>query len=272
MAGRAWTYEEVLVAFNIYCTTPFGRLHGRNPEIIRVAEALGRTPGALAMKCCNLAAFDPALRARGIRGLSKASKTDRAVWGAFERDPEAIGFESETQYASVLGRHHRAPKAIEWQSIDGSDKEAARKNRVNQHLFRTIILTGYRSMCAICGLPIAQLLVASHIVPWALDPANRMNPRNGICLCSLHDRAFDTGIIHIDPSCTVRLASELDEYRPNESVRLFLTHYEDRSIRLPERWHPDPALLATRRELRAKAAPGRTDDGGMPRGRRTLRG
>lgn len=31
-----WSREELLVAFNIYCQTPFGKLHSRNPEIVRV--------------------------------------------------------------------------------------------------------------------------------------------------------------------------------------------------------------------------------------------
>jgi len=35
------------------------------------------------------------------------------------------------------------------------------------------------------------LLVASHIVPWRSDPGNRLNPKNGLCLSAIHDRAFD---------------------------------------------------------------------------------
>ena len=57
---RGWTRDELLVAFNLYCKTPFGRLHQRNPEIIRLASALGRTPSALAMKLVNFASLDPA--------------------------------------------------------------------------------------------------------------------------------------------------------------------------------------------------------------------
>jgi hypothetical protein len=32
MAGKLWTRDETLVAFNLYCRTPFGRLHARSPE------------------------------------------------------------------------------------------------------------------------------------------------------------------------------------------------------------------------------------------------
>jgi len=35
-----------------------------------------------------------------------------------------------------------------------------------------------------------ELLNASHIIPWRVDSTNRLNPRNGICLNALHDRAF----------------------------------------------------------------------------------
>ena len=40
--------------------------------------------------------------------------------------------------------------------------------------------------------------VGSHIKPWAEDKSNRLNPHNGICLNSIHDRAFDRGLITID--------------------------------------------------------------------------
>ena len=32
MAGKLWTRDETLVAFNLYCRTPFGRLHAGDPE------------------------------------------------------------------------------------------------------------------------------------------------------------------------------------------------------------------------------------------------
>ena len=50
VSRRVWTRQELLVAFALYCRLPFGRLHSRNPEIVQFAEAIGRTPSALAMK------------------------------------------------------------------------------------------------------------------------------------------------------------------------------------------------------------------------------
>ena len=63
--GKPWTWEEVLAAFNFYCREDFGRLHRLNPEIIRLAERLGRTPDSVMMflsdqeflECHNLKIF-----------------------------------------------------------------------------------------------------------------------------------------------------------------------------------------------------------------------
>ncbi|PQO45728.1 HNH endonuclease [Blastopirellula marina] len=243
-AGRRWSRSEVLIAFNIYCRTPFGKLHARNPEIVKIAERLGRTPGALAMKCCNIASFDPAQQARGIKGLSKASQVDSEVWNSFERDPEQTGYESETQYAEAVGEEPRMTEGVEWEGVSGLDRLAVVKVRVNQTLFRAIILSGYGSECAVCGLGIPQLLVASHIVPWAFDKSLRMNPQNGLCLCALHDRAFDKGLLRVGPDYRVSLSEFVLAQRSDKAVTQHLLVYERAEIKLPERWHPDPELLS----------------------------
>ena len=48
--SKNWTREQLLVAFNLYCQLPFGKLDQRNPDIIKFAGMIGRTPSALAMK------------------------------------------------------------------------------------------------------------------------------------------------------------------------------------------------------------------------------
>ncbi len=249
MPGTPWSREETLAAFNLYCRTPFGRLHARNPEIIQLAGVLGRTANAVAMKCCNLAAFDPALRSRGIKGLNKASRLDREVWQSFDQDPEQTGFQSETHYAEIMHRPVQQAERVEWEDVAGLDREAVTKVRVNQHLFRSIILSSYREECAICRLPVVGLLVASHIVPWSVDRHNRMNPRNGICLCSLHDRAYETGIVLIDAECVVRLGETAQCYRSDDAFTHYFVAFEGIAMTMPERWHPDPALLQRRCDL-----------------------
>jgi putative restriction endonuclease len=243
MAGRPWTREETLAALNLYCRTPFGRLHARNPDIISLARAIGRTPSSVAMKCCNLASFDPAQRARGISGLSKASQLDEAVWVEFHRNPETVGYESEVEFARLTRRKPRVSEAVQWEDVQGLDKQVITKVRVNQHLFRSMILAGYRNECAVCRLPVPELLVASHIVAWSLDKTERMNPQNGICLCALHDRAFDVGVLLIGSDYRVSLALPSGAKAKSAAFAMFLVAFDKRPISLPDRWLPEPRLL-----------------------------
>lgn len=74
-----------------------------------------------------------------------------------------------------------------------------------QALFRNQPMLSYSRRCALCNTQHPSMLVAAHIVPWSLDSKNRLNPRNGILLCKTHDAAFEVGILHIWPDCTVEL-------------------------------------------------------------------
>jgi putative restriction endonuclease len=58
-----WTREHLLIALNLYCKLPFGKLHRGNPIIVEVAAKMGRTANSLAMKLCNFASLDPVQQA-----------------------------------------------------------------------------------------------------------------------------------------------------------------------------------------------------------------
>lgn len=249
MSRRNWTRNETLVALNLYCRTSFGRLHARNPEIIQIARALDRTPSALAMKCCNLAAFDSALQSRGITGLRKASQLDAEIWNEFTSDPESLGFESEQAYAELLHEELRTSDTVEWENVQGLETEVVTRVRVNQHFFRSMILAGYESKCAICALPFAPLLVASHIVPWSVDKTLRMNPQNGVCLCSIHDRAFDAGLLVINPDYRIDIHPDIRRESGVDIVKTYFLQFTGKSIRIPNRWPPDPILLERQHQI-----------------------
>ena len=63
-----WSRDELLIAFGLYCQMPFGKMHSRNPDIIKVAEFVGRTPSALAMKLTNIASLDSEITSTGRKG------------------------------------------------------------------------------------------------------------------------------------------------------------------------------------------------------------
>jgi len=241
-----WTRQQLLVAFKLYCKLPFGKLHSRNPEIVKYAELIGRTPSALAMKLTNIASLDPAITSTGRKGLKGASTADRAIWNEMESDWEQFALELQ-QATSVFDAPVEEPQEAEL-DYTGIDKVAHVKARVGQEFFRKSVLSAYHDHCCISGLAVPKLLVASHIVPWSVDKANRLNPRNGLCLSMLHDKAFDCGILTIAEDMTVcvsrRYAGKYDSFYDSA-----LMTYDGQPMKMPEKFIPDPEFLAYHRNF-----------------------
>ncbi len=114
MARDLWTREQLIVAFNLYCKIPFGKIHNRNPEIITLAKALGRTPSALSYKLANFARLDPTLKQRNIAGATHGGKLEEEVWEEFNGDWERLAFESETFRLSLARSSQQETEEIEF--------------------------------------------------------------------------------------------------------------------------------------------------------------
>ncbi len=240
MERRKWTRSELIVAFNLYCKTPFGKIHNRNPDIIALANSLGRTPSALSWKLANFARLDPSLRKRNISGAGHGAKLESEIWNEFADDWEGLSFESERLRIELL--NEPVPMESEQSFPEGKSRDAVVRVRVNQGFFRSAILTAYESRCCITGLSVPRLLCASHIVPWSVDLKNRTNPRNGLCLNALHDRAFDCGLIAVTAEYRV-LISPLLKRIGDRALEAFIRPYEGVKIELPERFQPDVTFL-----------------------------
>ena len=135
-------------------------------------------------------------------------------------------------------------------SREGKDEVSRTKRRKGQEYFRRLILSIYDSHCAITGIEIPQLLLASHIIPWAdSTPQQKLNPENGICLSPLYDKAFDKGFITISPDdYTIRLSSALREYESQEYYDKHFGCVEGRRITMPIEHKPNRDFLAYHRE------------------------
>lgn len=246
MERRNWSREDLILAFNLYCKIPYGTFHGRNPRIIELAKLIDRTPNALALKLSNFASFDPYHQRRGIKGLQNTGKLDKEVWDEFTNNWDDLIFESERILASKQGTNMEDKYDLELDapvSRRGEDRIAELKIRVNQSFFRSLILSIYRSECAISGVDIPDLLIASHIIPWAKNEKERLNPQNGLCLSPLYDRCFDKGYIRITPDYKIVLSREL---KHNSEKDYFVHHFgqlEDMPISLSDRFLPHPDFL-----------------------------
>jgi putative restriction endonuclease len=247
MKRRNWTRDELIVAFNLYCKMRFGQYHRGNPEIIRLASLLGRTPSAVAMKLCNFAAFDPTHQKRGVSGLGNTSQADKKTWEEFNRNWNELAAESERAYRTLRGEEILKPDPetpavlpLDEPVFAGTKTATERlmKVRLGQAFFRSTILASYNGRCCICDLPLPSLLVASHIVPWASRPDLRVNPRNGLCLCTLHDKAFDCGLISLDTELRVLLSPQLKEHLMHSIVERMFVAFRACAIQLPEKFSP----------------------------------
>jgi putative restriction endonuclease len=103
-------------------------------------------------------------------------------------------------------------------------------------------LSSYESSCCVCGIDLPQLLIASHIIPWAANETTRTDPQNGLCLCSLHDKAFDCGLISVNKSCNIVLSSAIKKTK-SSLVKLTLLDFQNEKISMPRRFPPKEEFL-----------------------------
>lgn len=255
-AGKRWTHDELLLALNLYHKLTFGQMHARQPAVVAVAEKMGRGANSLALKLVNFASLDPALKMRGIKGMSGASAQDRQVWAEFHENPSDAVPISEEAFQKLFGEEVEVvPKeGIRRRQlpIGATDRMASVKIRLGQDYFRDAVLNNFGGCCGVTGLAVRELLIASHILPWGKYQAERLNVRNGIALSRLHDAAFDIGFITFDSNLRLVLSKELKLHMPQRTVAECFAMYEGEPLRLSrDAALPDEKFLALHR---AKAA------------------
>ncbi len=253
-----WTEAELLIALNLYHKLTFGQMHARQPLIVEVATKLGRTASSLAMKLCNFASLDPALKLRGIKGLSGASALDQSMWDNFHAQIDDFAPASEDAFRKlyqlgdsaeidvipkrgVVVRRLSAPTA--------TDGVASVKVRRGQQFFREAVLNNFEGRCGVSQLSVRELLIASHILPWSSHPTERLNVRNGLCLSRIHDAAFDQGLIGFDDSLRLILSNRLRDYLTESLMNDLFGKYEGQALHLPDDAAlPEASFLAVHRK------------------------
>lgn len=77
---------------------------------------------------------------------------------------------------------------------DETEREVLARARVGQGRFRADLVTtwGKGEVCALTGLAVPEMLIASHIKPWRDSTnAERLDPMNGLLLVAHADKLFD---------------------------------------------------------------------------------
>jgi putative restriction endonuclease len=247
MATRnLWTKEELILAFNLYLKIPFGKMHSTNKDIIHLAGLIGRTPSSIALRLVNFASVDPALQARGVKGMVGGTKIVQPIWDEYFHNQEELIFQSEiilAQKENISIEEKYNDLFLGLKDVKGETKIREVKTRVNQSVFRQMILANYSVKCAISGIDIPELLLASHIVPWSKNENERLNPENGICLSALYDKAFDKGLIGINKKYQVILSRSLKKKKNSLFYNNHFGAIENLKITEPIKYLPRTEFL-----------------------------
>ncbi|MFF7143832.1 phosphorothioated DNA-binding restriction endonuclease [Streptomyces nodosus] len=142
----------------------------------------------------------------GVRELRASGATGRLAPDlrlALRREPSLLG-----RMARVLLDLHFPPSlhqdlcdavGLELEPAE-TDALAAPARRQRDPRMREMVLTAYEYQCAFCGYdgmigaaPVG--LEAAHVRWWAFDGPDDAD--NGLCLCSLHHKLFDKGVLGI---------------------------------------------------------------------------
>jgi hypothetical protein len=262
--GRRWTRDELIIALNLYHKLTFGQLHARQPAIVALADKLERGANSVAMKLCNFASLDTALKLRGIKGLEGASALDRETWNEFHRNLNEVVPVSEEALRKLFGVDEgselevlpREGVRVRKRAPTGpTETTATVKLRRGQDYFRDAVLNNFGGRCGITQLAVRELLIASHILPWGTHVAERLNVRNGLSLSRLHDAAFDQGLITFDDSLRMVISPRLKAELPQRAVAENFGAYAGESLRLPDdATLPDLAFLAEHRTKKFRKA------------------
>lgn len=115
------------------------------------------------------------------------------------------------------------------------------RTRIGHKQFAENVKRNFNYQCCYpnCEIHGSGYLVSGHITRWADNVGLRGNTQNGLCLCLLHDKAFEKGYFTISRDFKVKIIE--DNLEENDWLRIFLTQGNEMSIK-PR--NIDPAVEA----------------------------
>ena len=107
--------------------------------------------------------------------------------------------------------------------------------------FRAEVLSAYDNRCAMCEIQL-DLIEAAHLVPHSHpDGTDLIN--NGVALCALHHKSFDTSLVYIDEDYTIKINDVRYKYLVkiglNNGIRRFRRNL-NRRLALPQDFSKHP--------------------------------
>ena len=109
--GTAWSREETILALYLYCQLPFAKTKRTTPEVIELANVIGRTPSAVARKLGNFGPFDQNLAKQGINLFEYLFRHITGDWGDLgEEDKKENDFSVKNSFRILSSYNTREGK------------------------------------------------------------------------------------------------------------------------------------------------------------------
>jgi putative restriction endonuclease len=132
---------------------------------------------------------------------------------------------------------------VDWQ--DGQEESLRRwaettiMRRLHQDEFRKHVMRTYEGQCAVCNLKYESLLDAAHI---DRDKSEHGEPHvnNGLALCGIHHRAYDTNLMGITPHGVVNVQKRLREDTDGPMLLHGIQEMHGRKLWLPRNVNDRP--------------------------------
>lgn len=139
-----------------------------------------------------------------VKGLGQSN-----IWYGNEEEDRKVETIIENYEKDKINKVTEIEKYTE--ELEGKEKEAVVKVRINQDKFREKLINKYKK-CCLCNVNMNELLVASHIKPQSISDANeKLDIHNGLLMCSNHDKLFDRGYISFDDTGRILISERLDD-------------------------------------------------------------
>ncbi|PJM74118.1 restriction endonuclease [Bifidobacterium primatium] len=222
------------MAFVLYIRLKPSEMDDTGRDVQQLAKSLHRTPNAVTLKIMNIAANDANRVATGRKGMSHGSKLDRSIWEDYAERGSSLVEEGLLLLTNTVQQQYVNPEFFKLASSFkmGGERAVEAQRRINQDYFRKILIENYQGRCCLTGIGINQLLIASHIKPWAdSTDLEKTAAANGLLLNAFHDKAFDNGLMTIDDDYRMRVSPAVRHSEVNDT---WLWAYDKQEIELPQ--------------------------------------
>ncbi|RPK90696.1 hypothetical protein EES47_08015 [Streptomyces sp. ADI98-12] len=162
----------------------------------------------------------PGSGVRELRATGAAGRLAPELRAALRSEPELLG-----RMARVLLDLHFPPSlhgdlcesvGLELEPAETGQISAVVRRRRDPRM-REQVLTAYEYQCAFCGYDgrigaVSVGLEAAHVRWWAFDGPDDVD--NGLCLCSLHHKLFDKGVLGLGEGHRVLVSQRFVGHSP----------------------------------------------------------